>query len=83
MNRSVVLTWSMLAAIGLQGCSSDPILASGNKRGGIIVGANTHNQAAAANLASSHCRQYGEVARITVVDVQGNRVKFLCTEQSR
>lgn len=79
MNRSAVLIWA--AALVLQGCSSEPSLLSGNKRGGIIVGANTSNQPAAANLASGHCRQYGEVARITVVDVQGNRVKFLCTER--
>jgi hypothetical protein len=67
-------------AVGLQGCSSEPGLVSGNKRGGIISNANVSDQAAVRNLADNHCRQYGKVAQITVVDVIGSRVKFLCIE---
>jgi hypothetical protein len=80
MNYSVVFTWVLGVALGLQGCSSDPSLVSGNKRGGIISNVNVYNKTAAFTLADSHCRQYGEVARVTVVDVIGNRVKFLCIE---
>lgn len=80
MNRSIVLTCAMIAAVGLQGCSSDPSLASGNKRGGIISNVNVSDKAAVIALADSHCRQYGEVARITIVDVHRSRVKFLCVE---
>jgi hypothetical protein len=79
MNHSVVLTWGVVAVLGLQGCSSEPSLTSGNKRGGIISNVNVGNKAAASAVADSHCRQYGEVARITVVDLVGNRVKFLCS----
>jgi hypothetical protein len=80
MNRSVVLIWGVFAAVGLQGCSSEPSLASGNKRGGIISDVNASNMKAASTLADNHCRQYGESAHITVVDPDGGRVKFLCSE---
>ncbi len=80
MNGSGVLPCIILAAMALQGCASDPTLVSGNKRGGIISNADQGNGAAAATIAANHCRQYGEAARITVVDVIGRRVKFLCTE---
>ena len=79
MNRSAVLIWA--AVLVLQGCSSEPSLVSGNKRGGIISNVNVGNKTAASTLADSHCRQYGEVAQITVVDLVGNRVKFLCSER--
>jgi len=79
MNRSAVLIWG--AALVLQGCSSEPSLVSGNKRGSIISSVNVGNKTAASTLADNHCRQYGEVAQITVVDLVGNRVKFLCIER--
>ena len=79
MKHLVVLTWGVFAVLGLQGCSSEPSLTSGNKRGGIISNVNVYNKAAASAVADSHCRQYGEVAQITVVDLVGNRVKFLCS----
>ena len=79
MNRTRVLIWGVLAAVGLQGCSTEPSLVSGNKRGGIILHATTSNKSATFTLADSHCRQYGEIAQVTVVDLIGNRVKFLCT----
>ena len=83
MKRSIVLTWGLFAAVGLQGCSSEPSLVSGNKRGGIISNVNVSDKSAVLSLADSHCSQYGEVARITIVDVHGSRVKFLCIEPPR
>ena len=81
MNRALILTCCVIAAVALQGCSSEPSLVSGNKRGGIISNVNVSDKAAVNALADSHCRQYGEIARITVVDVHGSRVKFLCIER--
>jgi hypothetical protein len=82
MNRSaVVLIWGVLSALGLQGCSFEPSLTSGNKRGGVISDVDESNKAAAFTLADSHCRQYGEIAQITDADVIGARVKFLCIER--
>ena len=81
MKRSVVLIWGVFSALGLQGCSSEPNLTSGNKRGGIISDVNESNQTAAFTLADNHCRQYGETAQITGADVIGARVKFLCIER--
>jgi hypothetical protein len=81
MNRSVLLTCVVITAVGLQGCSSEPSLVSGNKRGGIISNVNVSSTETVRALADSHCRQYGEIARITVVDVHGSRVKFLCSER--
>jgi hypothetical protein len=66
MNRSVVLIWGVFAAVGLQGCSSEPNLVSDNKRGGIISDVNKSNMKAASTLADNHCRQYGEAAQVTL-----------------
>jgi hypothetical protein len=81
MNRSVALIWGLFSALNLQGCSSEPSLVSGDKRGGIISDVNEGNKTEALALADSHCRQYGEVAQITDADVIGARVKFLCIER--
>ena len=81
MNSSLFLTCCVIAAVAFQGCSSDPSLVSGNKRGGIISNVNASSTVAVNALADSHCRQYGEIARITVVDVHRSRVKFLCSER--
>jgi hypothetical protein len=81
MNRSVVLIWGVFSALGFQGCSSEPSLISGNKRGGIISDVNESNKTAALTIANSHCGQYGEIAQITDADVIGARVKFLCIER--
>jgi hypothetical protein len=78
MNRSRVLIWGVLATVGLQGCSSEPSLVSGNKRGGIIANATASNKAETFSLADNHCREYGETVQVTVVDLIGSRVKFLC-----
>jgi hypothetical protein len=81
MNRSVVLIWGLFSALGLQACSFEPSLISGNKRGGTISNVDESNKAAAQTLADGHCRQYGEIAQITDADVIGARVKFLCIER--
>jgi len=70
MNRLVVATCGVLAGVALQGCSSDPSLVSGNRRGGIISNVNVSDKAAVLALADGHCRQYGEVGDIIHPSIQ-------------